>query len=181
MKLLATTCLLFSLPTFAGVMTNGNESVEFKIKEDDKYYTQYCKEKSCIESDFSSLDFSLILDDVVYFIERMYSDKEFYAKHINDSYKIYQESGKSAWILDFAGVLTFSVKDDEYQDVLKANEKLLPVLYSFHGRIHSEEAMDKFKEFYASPEKLKSYNNADFNFYKTVSKLIINKVKENNV
>lgn len=179
MKSLTVALMLFSLSSYAGVIESGNESVEFKFKNENKVFTEYCNDENCLDVTFTYNQFSERMDEVNYFIEEMYYDKEFFERHVNQSYSDYKENKDNIWILDFEGVLSFTVDEEQINDVIEAKEKILSVLYGFHGRLNSEEVNTKFREFNLSNEKIKSYNNKDFDYYKTISKIMINKVKNN--
>jgi hypothetical protein len=167
-------CTSFS---YAGTIEKDSHFIEFNKKLSDEVFTKYCFENKCNEKTVSFEEFSLKMDEVTLFVENIYEKKGFYENFVYDSFKDYKKSKEKIWVLDFKGIATFSVEEDQYDEVIASKEKISSLLYAFYRRITSEEFSGRFKEILNSNEKINLVDDYELNFYKNISQIIIeNKV-----
>lgn len=167
-------CTVFS---HAGTIEKDEHQIEFKRNKDNNFFTKYCFKQNCNEKIFSPSQFSVEMDKITVFVEQIYEDENFFEQYVSESFKKYKESKENEWILDFKGIVVFSVKEEQYQEVIKSKEKIASLLYSFYRQINSEESINKLKNIYESNSKVDDLNEFELTFYKNISKIMIgNKV-----
>jgi hypothetical protein len=167
--------LLFTpLFSYAGSINKDNEYVEINKLNKNEYSAIYCFDGNCSKSIFDNMEFSSKMDQIVLLIEKIYEDEDFYNSHVKQSYDNYKIKNDKVWVLNFFDVLTFTVQEEQYNQVIKSKENVTSMLYSFYKRINSEESMDEFEKMLNSDINHKKVSDTDFIFYKSISRIMLN-------